>query len=143
MHAQHAARADDEAMGFSHTLTRHSFRLLKSGGTITVTANAPDDEKSISAIREHLQSIVKSFAEGDFAKPMLTHGRLPDGADVMQDRRDTIAYRYEHVPAGGQVIITTSDPQALDAVHRFLRFQIDEHRTGDVVPGFSPSAACK
>jgi hypothetical protein len=31
------------------------------------------------------------------------------------------------------VLVTATDPQALDAVHRFLRFQIEDHRTGDSV----------
>jgi hypothetical protein len=138
MHAQHvhATEVDqhgDEAMGFSHTLTRHSFRLRKNGGAIEVTANSGDDAKTIAAIREHLRSIAKSFADGDFAKPMATHGRLPDGADVMRDRKATIRYQYEDVPSGGRVRISSDDERAVEAVHRFLRFQIEEHRTGDPV----------
>ncbi|MGZ7031607.1 MAG: hypothetical protein ACXVIJ_06490 [Thermoanaerobaculia bacterium] len=138
MHAQHvhAMEVDqhgDEAMGFSHTLTRHSFRLRKDGGSIEVTANSADDAKSVAAIREHLRSIAKSFAEGDFAKPMATHGRLPDGADVMRERKAAIRYQYDDVPAGGRVKISSDDSQALEAVHQFLKYQIEEHRTGDPI----------
>ena len=32
---------------------------------------------------------------------------------------------------GDQVRIATSNPEALRAVHEFLRFQIRDHRTGD------------
>ena len=39
--------------------------------------------------------------------------------------------RYSDVRAGGRVDITTSDPEALDAVHAFLRYQIEQHKTGD------------
>ena len=56
---------------------------------------------------------------------------MPDGAAEMQRLRDSIAYRYEEIKSGGRVHITTSHPQALDAIHRFLRFQITEHHTGD------------
>ncbi len=138
MHAQHthAMEVDqhgDEAMGFSHTLTRHSFRLRKDGGSIEVTANSPDDAKSIAAIREHLRAISKSFAEGDFAKPKATHGRMPDGTDVMLERKATIHYQYEDIPAGGKVRISSDDNRAVEAVHKFMRFQIEEHRTGDPV----------
>jgi hypothetical protein len=138
MHAQHvhATEVDqrgDEAMGFSHTLTHHSFRLRKSGGAIEVTANSGDDAKTIAAIREHLRLIAKSFTDGEFAKPMATHGRLPDGADVMRDRKGMIRYQYEDVPSGGRVRISSDDDRAVEAVHRFLRFQIEEHRTGDPV----------
>jgi hypothetical protein len=136
MHAQHvhATEVDkrgDEAMGFSHTLTRHSFRLRKNGGAIEVIAKSGDDAKSVAAIRDHLRSIAKSFAEGDFAKPMATHGRLPDGADVMRDRKAMIRYQYEDVPSGGRVLIRSEDDRVIEAVQRFLRFQIEEHRTDD------------
>jgi hypothetical protein len=49
-----------------------------------------------------------------------------------------ISYTAENAAQGAQVRITTSDPEALAAVHEFLRFQIKDHRTGDrmtVEPG--------
>jgi hypothetical protein len=78
-----------------------------------------NDAKSIEAIRAHLQEITKSFAAGDFAKPEYIHDRLPDGAAEMRDLR------------GGRVRISTADKRAVRAIHRFLRFQSAEHRTGD------------
>ena len=42
-----------------------------------------------------------------------------------------IAYSVEETPAGGRVLVSATNPEALDAVHRFLRFQIEDHRTGD------------
>lgn len=29
------------------------------------------------------------------------------------------------------LVITTANPKALKAIHEFLRFQIEDHRTGD------------
>ena len=121
----------DQAMGFSQHAAKHTFRLLRDGGAIEVRANNAKDTKSVDAIREHLRSIATSFAEGDFAKPMFIHDRMPDGAKEMKELRDAIAYRYEEVPNGGRVRITAKDSRSLDAVHRFLTFQIDEHETGD------------
>ena len=118
-------------MGFSHEATKHAFHLRKDGGAIEVTANSADDAKSIDAIRQHMKDVAKSFASGDFAKPEFIHGKLPDGAAVMRDRKDRIQYRYVEKPAGAQVLINTEDAQALTAVHEFLRFQITEHKTGD------------
>ena len=121
--AQHDHDMDhrgDHAMGFSQHAAKHTFRLLRDGGAIEVRAKDGKDAKSVDAIREHLRTIAKSFAEGDFAKPMFIHDRMPDGANEMKE-----------VPGGGRVRITTKDARALDAVHRFLRFQIDEHKTGD------------
>ena len=122
----------DHAMGFSHHATTHHFRVLRDGGAIEVRANDAKDAKSVDAIREHLRTIAKSFAEGDFAKPQFIHERMPDGASEMKELRGLIAYRYQELPRGGRVRITTTDARALDAVHRFLKFQIAEHKTGDM-----------
>lgn len=119
----------DTVMGFSHQATTHSFKTADDGGSIEVTANDPKDTKSIEAIRTHLRGIAKAFADGDFAKPKEIHGELPDGAADMQALRSSIKYDFAEIDGGGRVRITTSDPKALDAVHRFLKYQTREHHT--------------
>jgi hypothetical protein len=140
MHAQHTAAAQhhervdergDHVMGFSHEATKHTFRLLADGGAIEVRANDAADAKSISLIRTHLQMIAREFAAGEFAKPRAIHARNPPGVDVMEQRRQSISYTYEELELGARVRVKTSDASALDAVHAFLRFQIEDHRTGD------------
>ncbi|MGZ5444538.1 MAG: hypothetical protein ACXW5U_22115 [Thermoanaerobaculia bacterium] len=140
MHAQHTAAAahhesvdqrGDHVMGFSHEKTKHSFKLYKDGGAVDVRANDASDAESVAAIRTHLQEIAKDFASGNFAKPKEIHDRVPDGVTVMKDLGALISYRYEEIERGARVRITTSDPRGLDAVHQFLRFQIEDHRTGD------------
>lgn len=138
MHAQHTGRTGhdvdqrgDKVMGFSHEKTRHTFRLLADGGAIEVRALDGADAESIGAIRSHLKVIEKDFTSGTFAKPEEIHAKLPDGAEVMKELGSSIAYRYEELDGGARVRISTKDPRALDAVHRFLRFQIEDHRTGD------------
>jgi len=49
----------------------------------------------------------------------------------MKQMSDKISYKFKETPTGGRVEITTADPHALDAVQRFLRFQIMEPKTGD------------
>ena len=49
----------------------------------------------------------------------------------MKQRSDKISYKFEETPAGGRVVIVTTDPRALRAVREFLLFQIAEHKTGD------------
>jgi hypothetical protein len=120
----------DAVMGFSHETTTHAFPLYDDGGAIEVNANDPKDAKSIEAIRAHLQTIAKAFAKGDFAKPKAIHDRLPDGAAEMRELRAAIRYDYAQTERGGRVRITTADAKALDAVHRFLKFQTREHHTG-------------
>ena len=134
MHAEHASGVDqrgDTAMGFSHEKTSHHFRLLPDGGAIEVTANDAGDEVSRKQIRAHLTHISQLFARGNFQIPMFVHDRKPPGTEVMQQKKDKISYRYEEMEKGARVRITTSDPDALKAVHEFLRFQITDHRTGD------------
>jgi len=43
--------------------------------------------------------------------------------------RKNIRYSFEETPNGGRVVIMSADKDALDAIHRFLRFQIEEHKT--------------
>jgi hypothetical protein len=138
MHAQHAAGVDqrgDTGMGFSHIKTTHHFRITPEGGAIEVTANDPGDATSREQIRQHLSHIAKMFGEGNFQIPMFVHDTVPPGTAVMQRLKSKITYRYEKSPTGGRVMITSDDPEALTAIHDFLRFQITEHRTGDRISG--------
>jgi hypothetical protein len=79
----------------------------------------------------HLRHVAGSFGDGDFALPMFIHGQLPSGVPVMQRLKSKITYAYEEMERGARVRIVTADPDALAAVHDFLRFQIQDHRTGD------------
>ncbi|HYL93894.1 MAG TPA: hypothetical protein VEW69_12150 [Alphaproteobacteria bacterium] len=140
MHDKHAKGSDhhadvdrrgDQAMGFAHDKTTHHFRLLADGGAIEVTANSMKDEESQKAIRQHLGHIAKMFADGDFSTPFAVHDQVPPGVPMMKAQRKQISYTYEEMPAGARVRIQTANPDALKAIHEFLRFQIEEHATGD------------
>lgn len=121
----------DHVMGFDHSKTAHHFRLTRFGGFIEVSANDPADTASRDAIRTHLAHIVRKFSEGDFDAPMLIHDREPPGVPVLKARRERIRWTLEPTPSGARVRIATKDAKALAAVHEFLRFQIEDHRTGD------------
>jgi hypothetical protein len=130
-HYQDVNKHGDMAMGFSHMKTTHHFGLTPSGGFIQVQANDPKDTTSEEQIRTHLQHISKAFKEGDFSAPMMTHSRVPPGVPTMQRLKGDIEYKYTETETGGKVTISTAKPDALKAVHEFLRFQIKDHRTGD------------
>jgi hypothetical protein len=51
----------------------------------------------------------------------------------MKRLQQRIRYVFEETPNGGRVVISSTDKHALNAIHRFLRFQIEEHKTGDPV----------
>jgi hypothetical protein len=138
MHDAHAQMGErgEKGMGFSQTATTHHFLLRPDGGVIQVEAKDFADAASRDNIRMHLAHIAKAFSGGDFAIPMFVHDTVPPGVPVMKELSGKISYKVEETPSGGRVVISTGDKEALAAIHAFLRFQIDEHRTGDstVVP---------
>jgi hypothetical protein len=121
----------DQAMGFPHGKTTHHFRLYSDGGAIEVTANHRKDTENIQAIRSHLAHIVRLFSDGDFSIPMFVHDQVPPGVPVMKEKRDQISYSLEEISAGARLRIQTKNGEAVKAVHDFLRFQIEDHHTGD------------
>jgi hypothetical protein len=121
----------DQGMGFSHEKTTHHFHLLADGGGIEIQSNEPTDAGSREAIRQHLAMIAVKFSEGDFAIPMFIHATVPPGVETMKRLKSKIAYEAENTAAGAQLRIATHDAQALTAIHSFLRFQIQDHQTGD------------
>jgi hypothetical protein len=119
-------------MGFDQARTTHHFLLFNDGGTIEVSVNNLADTKNRDAIRSHLPHIAMMFGEGNFDAPMLVHdSKSVLGTKAMTERKAAIRYQYVETAKGGRVDIVTSDPAALAAVHRFLKFQIAEHKTGD------------
>jgi hypothetical protein len=132
--AHHATDVDqrgDQAMGFSHQETSHHFTLTPDGGRISAAALSTDDVTTRDAIRAHMGHIAQAFAAGNFEMPMFIHGKTPPGVPAMKRLRDRIHYRSEDTALGAQVVIRTADPNALAAIHAFLKFQIADHRTGD------------
>jgi len=121
----------DHVMGFDHDKTTHHFRLTKAGGVIEVSANNPKDTATRDAIRQHLSQIAHMFADGDFNAPMLIHAQVPPGVPVMKTKLKLIQWKPVDTPTGGSIVITSKDPKAVAAIHDFLRFQIEDHQTGD------------
>ncbi|MFL6283234.1 MAG: hypothetical protein ACJ74Q_08855 [Pyrinomonadaceae bacterium] len=133
-HGEHDAALDERgarAMGFSQTATVHHFLLKPDGGVIQVEVKDASDASNRELVRQHLSHIARAFAAGDFETPMLVHERVPPGADVMRRLKSEISYTYEETEAGARVRISTKNAEARAAVQDFLRFQIEDHRTGD------------
>ena len=115
------------AMGFDQDKTTHHFRATPAGGSIEVGVKDAADTASRDQIRTHLKAIANAFAKGDFDKPFQTHAEVPPGVPAMQRLKAAIRYKYEETAEGGAVRITTTDPDALKAVHEFLAYQGREH----------------
>ncbi len=111
-----------------HTSTRQ-FDALPDGGLIELQRDV-DDPAGAATIRAHLQEISAAFAAGDFSTPAFVHMREMPGAADMARLRDRLTYQYDPLPRGGQVRITTSDPEAVRAVHAFMAAQRMDHHSG-------------
>ena len=130
-HHEQVAERGDHVMGFDHSKTTHHFTMSDTGGAIAVSANDPSDTASRDAIRKHLAHEAEKLSSGDFEDPMTIHDRVPPGSAVLKRDRKKIRWTYGDTPSGGRIVIAASTLEDIDAVHQFLRFQIEEHGTGD------------
>jgi hypothetical protein len=134
-HSKHEEmeKRGDQGMGFDQQKTTHHFLLRKDGGVIQVTANSADDKASKEEIQMHLHHITRAFQSGDFNIPMFVHDQTPPGVATMKKLKDQIKYKYEPAENGGRVVISSANAEAVNAIHKFLKFQITEHKTGDAL----------
>jgi hypothetical protein len=130
-HQAHVNKQGDRVMGFSHEKTTHHFELNYDGGAIDVRANDVKDTASRNQIRSHFRHIAQMFAAGNFNAPMLVHSTTVPGTETMTRLKDQLHWELRETPRGARINITADNKPALDAVHQFLRFQIDDHKTGD------------
>lgn len=114
-------------MGVDQYTSTHRFDDLADGGRIRLERDVADSAGT-EAIRAHLRAIAAAFAAGDFSTPAVVHMREVPGTKVMAGRRAAIRYAVTPLPRGAELRITTTDPEALAAVHRFLAFQRSDHR---------------
>lgn len=120
-----------EAMGFDQDATTHHFLLYQDGGAIDISVKDPEDTDNRDAIRGHLPHIAMMFGAGQFDMPHFIHATDVPGTAELTRLKDRLRYEYRESPLGGRVEITTTDSEALAALHAFLRFQITDHKTGD------------
>ena len=130
----HAAVAEqgDHIMGFSHEKTMHHFELHYDGGVIDVRANDVKDTESRNEIRSHLRHIARMFTKGNFNAPMLVHDRRDvPGTAVMSRLKDQLHWKISETARGARLTVVADNRPAIDAIHEFLRFQVEDHQTGD------------
>ena len=130
-HRKMVTENGEREMGFSQTATTHHFLILKDGGAIQVEVNDATDTVNRDKIRAHLTEIAKMFQNGIFTTPFAVHAQVPPGVSEMDQLKNEIRYNYQETEKGAGVKITTTNPKALAAIHSFLKFQIEEHQTGD------------
>lgn len=116
-------------MGVDQYASTHLFDDLPNGARIELQVDEPD-EVGTRQIREHLQHIAGAFKAGDFSDPTFVHAGEMPGTAVMAAKKDVISYEFAELPRGGEVRITTEDPEALAAIHAFMAAQRGDHRAG-------------
>jgi hypothetical protein len=118
-----------KAMGVDQYTSTHKFDATPTGGRIELQRDSAD-AAGVAQIREHMRSIAKSFAAGDFATPGFVHMQDVPGTKVMRAKRSVISYEPRDLPRGGEVVIRTKDSAAVAAIHEFMAFQRGEHHAG-------------
>jgi len=118
-----------DVVGVDPMAMAHQFTAVPEGADISLERQA-HDEFGITQIRAHLLLISRSFKRGDFTIPGFIHAGDVPGAAGMRERSGKIDYTVEDLPHGGVLRVRSSDPEALQAIHSFIAFQIAEHRTG-------------
>ena len=125
-------------MGVDQYTSTHTFEPRADGGRITLR-RAVNDPAGVEQIRAHLRTIADAFAAGDFTTPAFVHADAAvPGTDVMAAKRALISYRFAPIPDGAELVITTSDRAAIEAIHSFLAYQRRDHRAGDGSPAAPP-----
>ena len=118
------------AMGVDQYASSHVFEALPDGGRIVLRMNEADSTGE-RVIREHMRAIATAFGAGNFSIPGQVHAMpIVPGTEVMSRLRSHISYRAADVPHGGEVRLTTRNPEAVAAIHDFLAFQRSDHRAG-------------
>jgi hypothetical protein len=114
-------------MGVDQYTSSHRFEPLADGGRISLVRDS-EDAAGVARIRSHINEIALAFQQGDFTIPGFVHDRAVPGTATMTARRSSIHYSAESLPNGAALRISTSDPEALRAIHQFLAFQRQDHR---------------
>lgn len=120
----------ETAMGVNQYTSQHVFEPLPNGGRIVLQRKEADSAGE-AVIRQHMRTIATAFAAGDFALPGFVHATKDvPGTQQMRALRNEITYTAHDLPRGGEVVIATTNPQAVAAIHDFLAFQRMDHRAG-------------
>jgi hypothetical protein len=118
------------AMGVDQYTSTHRFEPLADGGRITLVRDS-DDPAGVTQIRAHMMEIGAAFRRGDFTVPGFVHDRAVPGTVTMAARQSRISYLADTVPHGGSLRILSTDSVAISAIHQFLAFQRQDHRSPD------------
>ncbi len=117
--------------GFDTERVQRHFYVLKNGGAVEVTARDINDEQTIKAIRAFLKKEADLLTKGSMETVIAMYGKVPDSAPALKKLRDEINFAMAPTDNGAVIRMFTVNPQAKAAIYDYLRFQIDQLKTGD------------
>lgn len=124
---QQVAEKGSDVMPFDLKATTHVYEKTENGGVQGVVADDPDDAENVAAIREHLREQADAFSRGEFSDPASIHGEQMPGLAELEAGAERVEVRYEGLPDGARIVLTSEDPGLVGAVHRWFDAQLSDH----------------
>lgn len=122
------AEKGSTVMPFSLDATTHVFTKTPTGGTEQVVAKDTGNADQVRLTREHLASIAKAFASGDFSSPAQIHGKeMPGLAALEAAKPSDIRITFAELRAGGQITFFATDKSLVRALHDWFDAQLSDH----------------
>ena len=126
--------AKPEPIHYDRDRVVHHFYLYPDGGSMTLSVKDPSDTETRKAVRAYVQRVSQLIVFGNLDRPREQFGQGIPGLDRIADaraRKATITVRSSAPDEGSHIVFATADPGALQGLHEFLRFQIEDLKTGD------------
>jgi hypothetical protein len=117
--------------GFDSERVQRHFYILKNGGAIEIVARDANDDATIKAIRTFLKKESDFLSKGNLDTLAAMYGKPPESAAALKKLRDEVNIAMVPQEHGAVIRLLTVNPQAKAAVYDYLRFQIDQLKTGD------------
>lgn len=114
------------SMPFDLTHSLHIFTPLQDGGEQDVVSTN-GDAIQIGLIQSHLKTEADHRVHGNYDTPAHIHGASMPGMADMASGASSIHVVYLPLPFGGRIIYSTSKPELVRAIHRWLKAQAQDH----------------
>lgn len=100
---------------------RSTFSADVTGGAIQMVATDLGDTATTAQIRGQLQDMVKRVKSGDYTRPPFLDAQVKPELESLRPFAEHITLQFEELPAGGKVLISATQPDAIGAVQKFIR----------------------
>lgn len=120
-----------KALGTDVDKVVQHYYLVKNGGVIEFTAKDPADNATIATVQKYLEAQKDLFEKGKAEADAEIYGKIPDGLPALKKLRNEITFFAVNTDSGAALRMFSVNEQARQAIQDFMKFQINEHKTGD------------